>query len=161
MLRKSKNKTANRTPAGSRFAIIAARFNSRYTNALLRFARRELQDQGASAVDVFRVPGAFEVPVVAGALARSRPAYDAILALAVILQGETRHAELIADSVSHALAGLAVDYGIPVIHGVALLDNHEQARVRCLSKEHNRGTEAARTAIEMTRIMRRLHPPPK
>ena len=89
-------------------------------------------------------------------LRRIRPVLSAILCFGVIFQGETSHARHIGDAVSHALAGIQVDYGIPVIHGVFVFENEEQARVRCLGKKHNRGTEAARTAVEMAGVIRQL-----
>jgi 6,7-dimethyl-8-ribityllumazine synthase len=142
---------------GGRYAIVASRYNARYVDALLRSVRSELAGGGADFVEVHRVPGAFEIPVVASALAQGRqPPFDAILCLGVIFQGETAHARQIGDAVSHTLATLQILNCVPVIHGVYLFDNEAQARVRCLGKEHNRGLEAAQTALEMTRVLRRL-----
>ena len=140
-----------------RFAIVAARFNARYVNALLRSARAELERAGAGEIRVVRVPGAFEIPAVASRLAAggSGP-WSAILCLGVIFQGETRHAGQIGGAVSMALALLQVQHQAPFLHGVYLFENEEQARVRCLGRRHNRGVELARTAIEMARVMRRL-----
>jgi 6,7-dimethyl-8-ribityllumazine synthase len=142
---------------GGRYAIVASRYNTRYVDALLKTARAQLAAGGAEHVEIHRVPGAFEIPVVAAALARDRqPGLDAIVCLGVIFQGETAHARQIGDAVSHALATLQVRHHVPVIHGVYLFENEAQARVRCLGKDHNRGVETARTALEMTRVMRRL-----
>jgi 6,7-dimethyl-8-ribityllumazine synthase len=108
-------------------------------------------------VQVVRVPGAFEIPAVAARLAADvSPSFDAIICFGVILQGKTSHAQNIAESVSHALAMLQVQSQMPIIHGVLHFDNEEQARVRCFGVEHNRGTEAARTAIKMAQIFREL-----
>lgn len=142
---------------GLRFAIVAGRYNQRYTDELVARANRALRTAGAKRADVsvFRVPGAFEVPVVVGRLASSGN-YDAIIALGVIIRGETTHADLIGRSVTESLAQIALRDGVPVIHEVLLLENEQQAHVRCLQPKHNRGTEAALTAIEMAHLMRTL-----
>ena len=155
MLKKaSKTKASN--VSGTRVAIVASRYNARYVNSMLRAAKAELA-KAKVAAEVVRVPGAFEIPAVASALARrlTNP-IDAILCLGVILRGETTHAENIAQAVTGALAQLQVEHSLPVIHEVLLLENVQQARERCLDARHNRGIEAARTAIEMTRVMRRV-----
>jgi 6,7-dimethyl-8-ribityllumazine synthase len=155
MLKRISKATAKKI--GGRFAIVASRYNERYVGALLRSVRKELATGGAEYVEVHRVPGAFEIPVVAATLAQDRqPAFDVIVCLGVIFQGETAHARQIGDAVSHTLAMLQILHRVPVIHGVYLFDNEEQARVRCLGSEHNRGLEAARTALEMTRVLRRM-----
>jgi 6,7-dimethyl-8-ribityllumazine synthase len=125
---------------------------------MLRAAKAELKRAGASEVRVVRVPGAFEVPVAAGALARQCPAWDAVICLGVILQGQTSHAEHVGEAVTQALAQMAVGTGVPMIHEVLVFTQEEQARVRCLSKEFNRGTEAAQTAVKMARVMSELGP---
>ena len=155
MLKKATKARANRA-AGKRVAIVASRYNARYVNSMLRAAQAELARAKVTA-EVVRVPGAFEIPAVASALARrlAKPV-DAILCLGVILRGETTHAEHIGQAVSGALAQIQIGHSLPVIHEVLLLENKEQARKRCLDARHNRGIEAARTAIEMTRVMRRL-----
>jgi 6,7-dimethyl-8-ribityllumazine synthase len=150
-----------RRDPGGHFAIIAARYNARYVDALLQGARRELTAAKADSIRVIRVPGSFEIPAVAARLARTRtPELSAILCFGVILRGETTHAQHIAESVSHALARIQVTFELPVIHGVYLFENREQARVRCLGKTHNRGIECARVALEMAAVMRELGPRP-
>ena len=155
MLKKASKTKASAAP-GTRVAIVASRYNARYVNSMLRAAKAELAKAKVTA-EVVRVPGAFEMPAVASALARrlTNP-IDAILCLGVILRGETTHAENIAQAVTGALAQLQVEHSLPVIHEVLLLENVQQARERCLDARHNRGIEAARTAIEMTRVMRRV-----
>lgn len=139
---------------GGRFAVIASRYNPRYADALVRAARETLRAAGA-AVQVVRVPGAFEIPAVAARLARAVPRYDALICLGVVIRGETAHAELIGRAVTDALARLQVEHALPVIHEVLLLDNEAQARARCLGRL-NRGREAAETALAMAVVMRRL-----
>ena len=155
MLKKA-SKTKPSGAAGTRVAIVASRYNARYVNSMLRAAKAELAKARVT-VEVVRVPGAFEIPTVASALARrlTNP-IDAILCLGVILRGETTHAENIGQAVTGALAQLQVEHSLPVIHEVLLLENVQQARERCLDARHNRGIEAARTAIEMTRVIRRV-----
>ena len=155
MLKKA-SKTKASGVAGTRVAIVASRYNARYVNSMLRAAKAELA-KAKVAAEVVRVPGAFEIPALASALARrlTNP-IDAILCLGVILRGETTHAENIAQTVTGALAQLQVEHSLPVIHEVLMLENVQQARERCLDARHNRGIEAARSAIEMTRVMRRV-----
>ena len=155
MLKKAPKTKASGAP-GTRVAIVASRYNARYVNSMLRAAKAELA-KAKVAAEVVRVPGAFEIPAVASALARrlTNP-IDAILCLGVILRGETTHAENIGQAVTGSLAQLQVEHSLPVIHEVLLLENVQQARERCLDARHNRGIEAARTAIEMTRVMRRI-----
>ena len=155
MLKKASKAKTNQV-SGTRVTIVASRYNARYVNSMLRAAKTELA-KAKVAVEVVRVPGAFEIPAVASALAgRLANPVDAILCLGVILRGETTHAENIGQAVTGALAQLQVEHSLPVIHEVLLLENVQQARERCLDARHNRGIEAARTAIEMTRVMHRV-----
>jgi 6,7-dimethyl-8-ribityllumazine synthase len=143
--------------SGGHYAVVASRYNSRYVNAMVNAARRCLRSAGVKSIEVVRVPGAFEIPAVAAALARregSRP--DAILCLGVILRGATTHAQHIGEAVTFALAEVQIRGQVPVIHEVLLLENAAQARERCLSRTHNRGTEAAQTALAMVGVMRRV-----
>jgi len=123
---------------------------------MLRAATTILKKAGAKEIQVVRVPGAFEIPVVTAKLAAGLPAPSAIICLGVILRGATTHAQSISDVVSFGLGEIAVRTQVPVIHEVLLLENEEQARKRCLSRTHNRGAEAALTAIEMSRLLARL-----
>lgn len=150
MLKKIRRATG---AAKGRFAIIAARYNGKYTDALVRFAKAELD--AAEVVDVIRVPGSFEVPVIAGRMAHSGD-YDAVICFGAVLRGATTHADHIVIGVTNVLAQLQIDSGIPIIHGVLLFEDEAQARQRCLNPETNRGREAARTAIEMVKVCRKL-----
>lgn len=151
---------------GASFVIIASQYNSRYVDAMARAALAELKRAGAKHVRVIRVPGAYEIPLVAIRVARDGFERDsrqeasarvsAFICLGVILRGETVHAAHIGEAVSRALMDIQLRYEIPVIHEVLLLENEAQARARCLSKTHNRGAEAAQTALQMAAVMRRL-----
>jgi 6,7-dimethyl-8-ribityllumazine synthase len=152
MLTKVKKAKSTRVP-GFHFAIVASKYNGEYVDAMVGAAERALTEARAS-VRVVRVPGAYEIPAVTARLARRKsPRFAAIICLGVILRGETTHAQHIGEAVSHALADIQVETEVPIIHEVLLLENRQQAEVRCLSKDHNRGLEAAQTALEMARIM--------
>ena len=145
---------------GGRFAIVASTYNARYVDAMLRAAKAEILRAGGK-VEIIRVPGAYEIPVVVVRLARaSRLAPDAslsaIICLGVILRGATTHAQHIGEAVSNALVQIQIQHEVPVIHEVLLLENEQQAKERCLDQKHNRGTEAAQTALEMARVMANL-----
>ena len=139
---------------GGRFLIVASTYNARYVDAMLRAARTEIRRAGGH-VDVVRVPGAYEIPVVAARVARSQEV-SAVICLGVILRGATTHAQHIGEAVSNALALVQIQHEVPVIHEVLLLENEQQAKERCLSRTHNRGTEAAQTALKMARVMQGL-----
>jgi 6,7-dimethyl-8-ribityllumazine synthase len=121
---------------------------------MLRAAKKEILRAGGK-IEIVRVPGAYEIPVVAAKLARAQK-FSAILCLGVILRGATTHAQHIGEAVSNALVQIQIQHEVPVIHEVLLLENVRQAEERCLSRTHNRGTEAAQTALEMARLMTTL-----
>jgi 6,7-dimethyl-8-ribityllumazine synthase len=139
-----------------RFAIVASLFNRPYVQGLVDHAVAELRGLSPTAdLSIHQVPGAFEIPVVVREIALKKHAH-AILALGVILQGKTTHAQNLARSVTDALQQIALELGVPVINAVLSLENEEQARERCLGSEINRGTEAARAAVEVSEVIGKL-----
>lgn len=155
-----KNKQSEVRKVGGHYAIVASKYNARYVDAMLNAAQARLEAAGADSVRVIRVPGAYEIPVVAAKLARaSLPPLSAIICLGVILRGATTHAQHVGEAVSNTLSQVQALHEIPIIHEVLLLENEKQAKERCLSKDHNRGTEAAQTALEMAEVMKDLVPP--
>jgi 6,7-dimethyl-8-ribityllumazine synthase len=135
------------------FQIVASRFNVQYVDGLIHHATKELRALAPNArISLHRVPGSFEIPVVVRELAtQNKP--DAIIACGVILQGETNHAQNLSGSVTHALQRIAIEHGVPVINVVLSFDSENQARARCLEAEINRGTEGARAAVEIAKVI--------
>ena len=135
------------------FHIVASRFNSQYVDGLIDHATRELRALAPrGTILLHRVPGSFEIPVVARELAVRNKA-DAIIACGVILQGETDHAQNLSRAVTDALQRIAIEHGVPIINAVLGFDNERQARARCLENKINRGTEAARAAVEIADVL--------
>lgn len=138
---------------GGTFAIVASKYNARYVDAMVRAAQAELKGAGAK-VQIVRVPGAFEIPAVAAKLAGGEAGpFAAIICLGVIFQGQTSHAQHIGWGVTHALAQIQIQHRLPVIHGVFVFEKEEHAKARCLGRKHNRGREAAHTALEVAGVM--------
>ncbi len=139
-----------------RICIVASKYNEQFTDAMVENAIEELGElvpQGR--VDLIRVPGAFEIPVmVASVLDRDPPA--CIIALGLIIRGSTAHADLVARSVTDSLQKLAVESLRPVIHEVLLVEDEKQAYARCIGAQINRGREAARAAASMIDIFQEL-----
>ena len=135
------------------FHIVASRFNAQYVDGLVDHVFKELRALAPNVMTLLhRVPGSFEIPVVAREIAIQNTA-DAIIACGVILQGETDHAQNLSRSVTDALQRIAIAHGVPVINAVLSFDNEEQARARCLENKINRGTEAARAAVEIANVL--------
>lgn len=145
------------TAAGLRFGVVAARYNPTLADALLANCLTTLTDAGAAADDirVVRVPGSFEITVAAARLAKSGR-YDCLVALGVLLQGETQHAQHIGQALALGLTQISVQTGLPVVFGVVTAQTEKQARVRCLGKTYNRGREAALTAVAMASLCKNL-----
>lgn len=140
-----------------RFAIVVARFNGFIVESLLAGAVDTLTRNGVSASDitVIKVPGAFEVPVVAQNLAQSGD-YNAIIALGAVIRGATPHFDIVANESAKGLSAVALDHGLPVINGILTTDSIEQSIERAGTKAGNKGAEAAAVAIEMVNIFRHL-----
>jgi 6,7-dimethyl-8-ribityllumazine synthase len=129
-----------------RICIVASKYNEKFTDSLVEHTIEEIGNLIPMArIDLIRVPGAFEVPV-AVATVLDREIVNCVIALGLIIRGDTQHADLIASSVTDALQRLAIDYRIPVIHEVLLVENEKQAHARCIDAAKNRGSEAARAA---------------
>jgi 6,7-dimethyl-8-ribityllumazine synthase len=138
------------------FHIVASRYNAQYVDGLVDHATKELHRLAPDAtISLHRVPGSFEIPVIVRELASQNKA-AAIVACGVILQGETNHAQNLSRSVTDALQHVAVERGVPVINVVLSFDNEYQARARCLENKINRGTEAARAAVEIANLLSEL-----
>jgi len=136
------------------FAIIASQYNAKYVQPLVDHATKEIYNlEPGALITLLQVPGAFEIPLLVKAAAESKR-YQSILALGVILEGETAHADLIARGVTQALLDISLANRLPVIHCVLLLQNEEQAKARCLASKGNRGTEAAQSAVATARTVR-------
>jgi 6,7-dimethyl-8-ribityllumazine synthase len=150
-------KRTRQEPADGAFAIVASKYNPRYAQGMVDAAIAELNRAALVKPVTVRVPGAFEIPVVVAKLLGGKTPYAAIICLGVILRGQTTHAQQIADAVTSSLAQLQLQFGVPIIHEVLLLENEAQAMVRCLDRNHNRGTEAAQTALEMARVMKAVN----
>lgn len=144
------------TPPG-RFAIVAARFNEFVVDALVSGAVAALTRHGVSgdAIDVVRVPGSFEIPLVARRLGKSGQ-YAAVLCLGAVIRGDTDHYDYVAGSAASGIASAGLDAGIPVVFGLLTCDTLEQAIHRAGAKAGNKGFEAALTAIEMVNLLRQL-----
>lgn len=140
-----------------RFAVVVSRFNSFFTEQLLKGAADCFERHGGAAADlvVVRVPGANELPLVAQKLAASGK-YDAVVALGAVIQGATAHADLINATAARALAKIALDSGIPVLNGIVCANNLEQAIERSGTKAGNKGWDVTLCAIEMVSLCKQI-----
>ncbi len=138
--------------AGLRFGIVAARFNETFVNALLERCIGVLAKVGVAPedIEVARVPGSNEIPYAVAMLAKSNQ-FDAVIGLGLVIAGETPHHAVIADSTGAALQRIGIDTEIPVINGIVVVHNEEQAEARCLGNL-NRGREFGRAALEMAAL---------
>lgn len=135
------------------FAIVASQYNPEYVKGLTDAVEAEIGALSPkSNITIVEVPGAFEIPVVLQEVA-AKGGVDAIIALGVIIKGQTGHADLIARAITDSLQNIALRFRIPVIHEVLLVENEEQARARTLGETLNRGTEAARAALQVAEVM--------
>ncbi len=137
----------------TKIAIVVSSFNQEVTGGLLNGALKELQQNGIGekSVKVIHTPGAFEIPLIAKKLCRSKK-YDAVVCLGAVIKGETAHFEYISYAVTRGIMQLNLDYDIPVIFGVLTCYTDEQAVKRSSDDENNKGAEAAKAALEMIRM---------
>ena len=142
---------------GFRFAIIVSRFNDFICSRLVEGAMDALMRHGASEKNVVlvKVPGAFEMPLVAKKLAESSK-YDVVICLGAVIRGATPHFEYVAAEVSKGIASVALDSNVPITFGVLTTDTLEQAIERAGSKSGNKGYEAAMASIEMANLFKEL-----
>jgi 6,7-dimethyl-8-ribityllumazine synthase len=142
---------------GLKFAIIAARFNSFIVDRLLEGAMDALRRTGADldALTIIKVPGSWEMPVVAAELARQKQ-FDAIICLGAVIRGETPHFDYVAGNAASGLAGIPAETGVPIAFGVLTTNTVDQAVDRAGAKAGNKGFDAAMTAIEMAQLLRSL-----
>lgn len=140
-----------------KFVMVASRFNEFLTNQLVDGAADTLLRHGAKDddVEVVWVPGAFEIPLVAAKLAKSKK-FDAVIALGTLIRGATSHFDYIASQLSRGIASISVDTGVPIIFGVITADTIEQAIERTGTKEGNKGRDAALSAIEMANVIEKI-----
>ncbi|MDO8847976.1 MAG: 6,7-dimethyl-8-ribityllumazine synthase [Coriobacteriia bacterium] len=143
--------------SGLTVGICVSRFNELLSSRLLGGAKDALVRHGVAEddVDVAWVPGAFEIPLVAGKMASSGK-YDVVLALGVVIRGGTPHFEYVASEVSKGIAKVSLDTGVPVTFGVITADTIEQAVERAGTKHGNKGWDAALAGIETAKVMRAL-----
>lgn len=139
-----------------RVCVVASKYNEEFTDALVDNTLNEIDEIIPQArVDLIRVPGAFEIPVMVAAVLERNPP-TCIIALGLIIRGSTAHADLIARSVTDSLQQLAVSSQRPIIHEVLLVEDEKQAYARCIGSQINRGREAARAAASMINVFREL-----
>ena len=139
-------------------AIVVSRFNRIVTEKLLEEAKEELLQHGVDEknIDVFRVPGSFEIPFIIKKILDSNRKYQGIIALAAIIRGETPHFDFVAGEVTRGIGRLVLEYGIPVTFGIITANTMDEAIDRAGGKVGNRGREAARTLLETLGIVEEL-----
>ena len=142
---------------GKKFAIVVSRFNDFISKRLLEGAIDTLMRHGAkdSEIEAVWVPGAFEIPVVANKIAKSKK-FDAVICIGAVIKGSTPHFEYVAGEAAKGVAKVSLDTGIPVIFGVITAENLEQAIERAGTKDGNKGRDAAISAIEMVNLLENL-----
>ena len=141
---------------GMKIALVVSRFNSFLTEQLVKgavdaFVRLGGDEKGLTLV---RVPGAYEIPVVAKRLAKAK--FDAVIALGAVVQGATAHADLINQATAKSFCEISVETGVPVIDGIVAAENLEQAVERCGTKQGNKGFSAMQAAVEMVNVVKKV-----
>jgi len=147
----------NLSAAGKRFAIIVSRFNELVSERLMEGAMDKLIRSGVKKddIDVARVPGSFEIPLVAKVLAKTKK-YDAIICVGAIIKGDTPHFDYIASESAKGIAQVSLESGIPIEFGIITAETPEQAMERAGIKRGNKGAQAAESAIEMVSVLEKL-----
>jgi len=142
---------------GQKFGIVVSRFNSFIAERLLEGALDMLSRSGAADddIEVARVPGAFEIPLVAQKMARSGR-YNAVICLGAVIRGATSHYDLVANEAAKGIAQVSLAHDVPLVFGVITTDTIEQAIERAGSKAGNKGSEAAAVAIEMVSLLQKF-----
>lgn len=140
-----------------RCAIVVSRFNMDLTSKLAEYAVQSLTEHGVerSNITLAWVPGAYEIPTIVSELAQKK-CYDAIIALGVVIQGETQHAQLINQHIALTLGRLSLDHSLPVIYEVISAGSMAQAAERCSGEKKSRGWYAALAALEMIELLRKI-----
>ncbi|HVT90599.1 MAG TPA: 6,7-dimethyl-8-ribityllumazine synthase [Tepidisphaeraceae bacterium] len=142
-------------PRNARIAVAAARFNQEFVDELLKGCLERLTELKAPAPSVHHVPGAFELPLAAKWLARTKK-YDAIICLGCVIRGDTPHFEYVAGECARGIQRVSLDEGLPVIFGVLTTENDEQVRQRLSGSHGHAGRRAADAAAEMIALRRRI-----
>ena len=152
-----KEVTGNLCAKGMKVALVVSRFNSFLTEQLVKGAVDAFVRLGGDESDltVVRVPGAYEIPIVASKLAQKK-CVQAIVALGAVVQGATTHASLINETTSRAFSEISLATGVPVLDGVVSAENLEQAVERCGTKQGNKGFSAMQSAIETANVVKKL-----
>ena len=145
------------TVTNEKFCIIVSRFNEFISSKLLSGAVDELKRHGVSDanIDIVWCPGAFEIPLLAKKCAKTGK-YNAVITLGAVIKGSTSHYDYVCAEVSKGVASVGLDTGIPVIFGILTTDNIEQAIERAGTKAGNKGSDAAKSAIEMANLLKQI-----
>ena len=148
--------TGDLNAKGMKIALVVSRFNSFLTEQLIKGATDAYQRLGGDEknLTLVKVPGAYEIPLAAKALAEKK--YDAVVALGAVVQGATAHAALINESTAQAFTRISLKTGVPVLDGIVAAENLEQAVERCGTKQGNKGFSAMQAAIEMVNVMKNI-----
>lgn len=151
------NKTTSNSASNKRFGVVVSRYNENITSALLDGAVKTLKRHGATAEQITQiwVPGAFEIPAAAMALAETGQ-FAAIVCLGCLIKGETAHFDYISQAAAHGISRVSLDTGVPCTFGVLTVDTLEQALARATADGDNKGAEAALAAIEMAQLMEKF-----
>ncbi len=157
-MRASKPQFDSKTSAVNyRIAIVVAKWNAEYNQQMLNAAKQALADAGVQAIDIYEVPGAFEIPIFAKRLAQRISAKpDAIICFATVFRGETVHFELVANESARGIMQVSVETSIPVLNGILACENEEQAEARASSSRENKGAEVALSALALLSELAKL-----